>query len=195
MKKVIKWIWYNKEQLVSIIYNLAAIVITNNIMWNDTISVHVDELAQLPVFANIGGDMAVKITAIVLSVAVTILTIRNVCVKYGLSSLETIDAVLAERAAKKKNKLTAAQKKEYKNLISVLQGELAQKKAELKDEETQLAKITEIYKADNHLVNDFVMKRQQYEKKIATNKANITSIEGKITEYKAILKRTKSANE
>lgn len=194
MKKVFKWIWYNKEQLLSIFYNVVAIVLSNIVMWTDTLNGYVETLAQVPVFAHIGGDMAVKATAVVLSIGFAILTIRNVCVKYGLSDLDTIDKVLAERAAKKQNKLTAEQKKEYKGLITLLKGELAKATNDVKTAETELANITKTYTADNSLVSDFVIKRQTYEKKIANSKANIISIEEKIAEYKAILNGTKSAN-
>ncbi len=194
MKKVFKWIWYNKEQLLSIFYNVVAIVLSNIVMWTDTLNGYVETLAQVPVFAHIGGDMAVKATAVVLSIGFAILTIRNVCVKYGLSDLDTIDKVLAERAAKKQNKLTAEQKKEYKGLITLLKGELVKATNDVKTAETELANITKTYTADNSLVSDFVIKRQTYEKKIANSKANIISIEEKIAEYKAILNGTKSAN-
>lgn len=194
MKKVFKWIWYNKEQLGSIIYSAITLVLSNFVMWTDTFGEYVDMAAELPVFASIGGGMAVKVAILVLAIGGTALSIRNTCVKYGLSSLDTIDKVLAERAAKKQNKLTAEQKKEYKNLISVLKSELVKVTNDVKTAETELAKITEIYNADNSLVSDFVIKRQTYEKKIATSKANIISIEEKIAEYKAILGGTKSAN-
>ena len=79
MKKVFKWLWYNKEQLVSIIYNVIIIALTNFVVWTDTLNGYVEALAQIPVFAYIGGDMAVKVTAVVLAVGGVILTIRNIC--------------------------------------------------------------------------------------------------------------------
>ena len=193
MKKFFKWIWYNKEQLVSIIYSIIIIAITNVAVWTDTLNGYTATLAQIPVFASIGGELAVRITAVALAVGGVVLTIRNVCVKYGLSSLETIDEELAKRAAKKANKLTSEQKKRYKTLISTLQTEREKVVADVANAETELAKITDIYNADHFLVTDYITKRQTFEKKINHGKAAINSIDEKIVEYKAIISGTKSA--
>ena len=181
VKKVFKWIWYNKEQLVSIGYNAAIIVMTNFLMWTGMLN---DILAE---WAGAEMVLTAKIVALVFSVACTIVTIRNVCVTYGLSSLDTIDKVLAERAAEAERKLTPEQIKALKSNISILNGVLEKAKTELKTAETELDKITALYNADNSLVADFVVKRQTYEKKIAASKAVVANLEGKIADYKATL--------
>lgn len=193
MKKVFKWLWYNKEQLGSIIYSAITLGLSNIAMWTDTFSEYINAAAELPVFANIGGAMAVKVAAIVLAVGGTALSIRNTCVTYGVSSLETIDKVLAERAAKKKNKLTAEQKKMYKEMIATLKDEAAKVVEATAEATAELEKITSIHNADASLVPDYVVRKQQLERRIASNKATAANIENKMADYKAILKGTKSA--
>ena len=193
MKKVFKWIWYNKEQLGSIIYSAITLGLSNVVMWTDTFSEYIDAAAQLPVFANIGGAMAVKVAAIVLAVGGTALSIRNTCVTYGVSSLETIDKVLAERSAQKKNKLTAEQKKKYKEMVATLKEELAKIHEAEATTTAELEKIISVHSADASLVPDYVVKKQTLERKIASQKATATNIENRIADYKAILKGTKSA--
>ena len=181
MKKFFKWVWYNKEQIASIAYNIAIIVATNFLMWSDLLN---EFFAS---WASPTTVLVVKIAALLISVAFTAITVRNVCVTYGLSSLDTIDKVLAERAAEQERKLTPEQKKALKYNITVLMGALEKANAELKTFEIELEKITALYNADNSLVADFVIKRQNYEKKIAASKAVVTTIEGKIAAYKAVL--------
>lgn len=181
MKKFIKWIWYNKEQLLSILYSVAVIAATNFLMWSDVLNGFFDS------FTRPESVIIVKVVALVLSLGFTALTVRNVCVKYGLSSLETIDNELAKRAEEKEKQLTAEQKKALKSNIAILQSALENAKTELKNAEAGLEKITALYNADNTLVSDFVVKRQNYEKKITTSKTIVTNIEEKIAGYKATL--------
>lgn len=181
MKKFIKWVWYNKEQLLSIAYNVVVIALANFLMWSDLLNGVVES------FVGAQGVLAVKIVAIVISVAFAALTVRNVCVTYGLSSLDTIDKVLADKAAAAEKALTPEQKKQYKAYIATLQTALEKAKAEVATAKTELEKITALYNADNSLVTDFVVKRATYEKKIAASEAVVANIEGKIAEYKAFL--------
>lgn len=200
LKNFFKWIWYNKEQLVSIIYNAVALIAANFVIWTDTINEYIAPVALNTHFSAFAGFigvealMLVKIISIVLSVAFAILTVRNICVKYGLSSLETIDKVLAERAEQKKNKLTSAQKKQYKEIIATLNTELKKVTTAEAEAEAELEKITNIYNADSSLVTDFVVKKQTLERNIAHDKATINNIKNKISECKEILNGTKSAS-
>lgn len=182
MKKFIKWIWYNKEQLLSIVYNVAIIVIANFLMWTDLLS------GFFANFGNVKIVLAIKLIAFGLSLVFAALTVRNVCVKYGLSSLETIDNVLKQKAEAAENKLTPEQKKSYKNNISILQDALEKANTEMKNAETELERMTALYNADSSFVADYVVKRAAYEKKITASKAVVTNIEGKIAVYKAYLK-------
>lgn len=199
LKNFFKWIWYNKEQLVSIIYNAVALIAANFVIWTDTINEYIAPVAintHFSAFAGfIGVDalMLVKIISIVLSVGFAILTVRNICVKYGLSSLETIDKVLAERAAKKQNKLTSEQKKKYKEMITTLKTELKKATADEAEAEAELEKITNVHNVEGSLVPDYVMKKQILERNIESKKAIINNINNKISECKEILNGTKSA--
>lgn len=188
MKKFFKWIWYNKEQLLSIAYNVAVIVAVNFLMWTDLLNGFFES------FVGAEGMLVGKITALALSVLFAALTVRNVCVKYGLSSLNTIDNVLKQKAEAAEKKLTPEQKKSYKASIAILQDALAKANTELKNAEIDLEKITALYNADTTLVTDFVVKRQTYEKKIAASKAVVTSLEGKISVYKSVLNGNSTEN-
>ena len=181
MKKFFKWIWYNKEQLLSIAYNTAVIVLVNFLMWTDLLN------GFFASFVGAEGILAIKIVAIVMSVLFAALTVRNVCVTYGLSSLDTIDKVLKEKAEAAERKLTPEQKQNYKESIAILKTALEKAQTELTTAETELAKITALHTADNSLVKDFVVKRDTYEKTITASKAIVSSIETKIAVYKDIL--------
>lgn len=181
MKKFFKWVWYNKEQLLSIAYNVILIALANMLMFTDVLNGFVIAMAGTQ------SAIWVKVSAIVVAVLFTALTVRNVCVKYGLSSLDTIDEELAKRAEAAENKLTSAEKTTYKTYVSTLNETLKKAKDELATAESELARITALYNADNTLVADYVTKKQAYEKKIAANKAVVTNLEQKIADYKAII--------
>lgn len=180
MKKFFKWVWYNKEQLGSIAYSAAILVLSQMAIWTDLIA------AFLPMLPPT-GVLAVEITICVLSVAFTALTVRNVCVKYGLSSLDTIDAELAKRAQEAQNKLTAEQKKQLKQYIATLQKTLGQAKADHDKAETELAEISTLYNADNSLVPDYARKKAELTAQISRAAAVIANVETKIAAYKAQL--------
>lgn len=181
MKKTFKWIWYNKEQLLSIVYNVVIIVLTNFLMWTDLLNGFFEGLVGAQ------GILIIKIAALVLSLMFTALTVRNICVKYGLSSLSTIDAELEERAKKKASKLTPEQKKTLKGYINSLQSALATAKNELSTAEAALANMTALFNASNSLVKDYASRKAELEKKIDHNKGVVENIESKIAEYKSQL--------
>ena len=181
MKKVFKWIWYNKEQLLSITYQVILLALANIILFTDAFN------AVITFYLGVPLPFWVKITAVVLALALTALSVRNVIVKYGLSSLETIDTVLAEKAEAKANKLTAEQKQIYKGYISTLNDTLTKAKKELQAVEEEYTKLTVLYNADNSLVADFTTKTVTYQKKIASDKENIATLETKIAHFKALL--------
>ena len=180
MKKFFKWIWYNKEQLGSIMYSVAILAISQLVIWADLVAVI---LPWLPAT----GATAMKVGICVLSAGFTALTVRNVCVKYGLSSIDTIDAVLAEKAQAASNKLTSEQKKALKSDIETLQQTLAKNIAELAEHEKALAEITTLFTADSSLVPDYARKKAELSAHIARFTAVIANIETKIAEYKAKL--------
>ena len=180
MKKFFKWFWYNKEQLGSILYNVAILALSQVAIWTDLVAAF---LPMLPPAAVI----AVKVTICVLSVAFTALTVRNVCVKYGLSSLDTIDKVLAERAESAMNKLTPEQKKTLKAYIATLQQTLAQTKAEREEAEKALAEITTLFNADNSLVTNYAQLSAELNAQIAQAQTVTANVEAKIADYKAQL--------
>lgn len=181
MKKVFKWIWYNKEQLLSIVYNVAIITFANFLMWTDMLNGLIEPVAGA------GGALAIKIVAIVASVLFAALDVRNVCVKYGLSSLATIDEILATRATEVKHKLTPEQKATYKNSIATLRKALEKEMVELLTAEDELKKMTTLYEADASLVANYATQCAEFEKKIATIKPVIANIESKIAEFEAKL--------
>ena len=181
MKKTFKWIWYNKEQLLSIVYNVILIVLANFLMWTDLLNGFFES------FVGWQGALIIKIVALVLSLMFTALTVRNICVKYGLSSLSTIDAELEKRAKIEASKLTPEQKKTLKGYINSLQSALATAKKELSTAEAALAEITALFNADNSLVRDYASRKVDLEKKINYNKSVVENIESKIAEYKSQL--------
>ena len=180
MKKFFKWLWYNKEQLFSILYNIALMVLSQIAVWTDLVS------AIMPVKSPT-AVIIVKVIICALSIAFTALTVRNICVKYGLSSLDTIDKVLAERAEVAASKLTDEQKKTIKSYITTLQNTLSQAKTELTTAEKALAEITTLFNADNSLVADYSIRKAALDKKIAHSNAVISNVEAKIAEYKSQL--------
>lgn len=180
MKKFFKWLWYNKEQLGSILYNAALLALSQFAIWTDTIAT---------VFPAMPAEVVlpVNIVVCVASVAFTALTVRNVCVKYGLSSLDTIDAVLAERAEISASKLSPEQKQVYRGYLTTLNETLTKAKKELQAIEAEFAKLTILHNADSTLVPDYNSKALTYQSKIAGSNEAIASLEGKIAQFKALL--------
>lgn len=181
MKKVFKWIWYNKEQLLSIAYQVVLLALANIVLFTDTFN------ALITFYLGVPLPLWVKIVAVVLALVLTALSVRNVVVKYGLSSLDTIDAVLKEKAEAKANKLSPEQKKIYKGYISALTDTLSKAKKDLQVVEQEFTKLTVLYNADNSLVADYTTKTLTYQKKIASDKENIVNLETKIAHFKALL--------
>lgn len=181
MKNFFKWMWYNKEQLASIAFNVLVLALTNVLLFTN----YFDGL--FAVYAGTTTALVIKIVAAVLGVLFTALTVRNTCVKYGLSSLETIDAVLAERAEIASHKLTPEQKKTIKSYIATLQNTLEKAKEELATAETALAEITALFNADPSLVENYAIRRAGLVKQIEHCKTVVQNIENKIAEYKAQL--------
>lgn len=180
MKKFFKWAWYNKEQLFSIAYSIALLALSQMAIWTDLVASLLPALSPVAV-------IIVKIAVCVISLAFTALTVRNVCVTYGLSSLDTIDRVLAERAEAETRKLTPEQKKTLKAYISTLQNTLNQTRAELTEAEKALAEVTALYNADNTLVANYSQRKSELTAKVARCNAVIANVESKIADYKAKL--------
>lgn len=180
MKKFFKWVWYNKEQLFAIAYNVALLALSQLAIWTDAV------MALMPALPP-AGAIAVKVIIGVLSVGFTALTVRNVCVKYGLSSLDTIDQVLAEKAAEAANKLTPEQKKTIKSYIATLQTTLDKARTDLATAEKALAEITALFNADSTLVANYSGRKAELAREIDRSNAVIANVEGKIAEYKAQL--------
>ena len=181
MKNFFKWLWYNKEQLLSIVFNVIAITIANILMFTGYFDGLIVSYAGTPTAT------ALKVVAAVLGVLFTALTVRNVCVKYGLSSLDTIDKVLEERAQSAANKLTSEQKKTLKAYISALDSKLKDAQAELAKAEANLVELNALYNVDRGLVANYANKKADLEKVIAQTKTVIANVTSKITEYKAQL--------
>ena len=178
MKKFFKWVWYNKEQLLSILYNVVLVGLANFVMLTDALN-GVLGVEVMPLWT--------KISVAVVSLALTALTVRNVVVTYGLSSLTTIDNILEERAEASARKLTPEQRKQYKGYLNVLHKSLEAKKDELKKCTTELAKITALFEADSLLVPNFASTKTELESTIKSCEATIENINGKIATYKGIL--------
>ena len=178
MKKFFKWVWYNKEQLLSILYNVVLVGLANFVLLTDALD-GVIGVEAMPLW--------VKICVAVVSLALTALTVRNVVVKYGLSSLTTIDNILKEKAEASARKLTPEQKEQYKVYLNVLYASLNNKKDELKKCTTELATITALFEADNLLVPNFVSTKTELESTIKSCETTIENINGKIDIYKGIL--------
>lgn len=180
MKKFFKWLWYNKEQLFSILYSVAIIAFSQLAIWTDLVFTIFPELTATPA-------LIVKVTAGVLSVAFTALTVRNVCVPYGLSSLDTIDQHLAKKAEEAASKLSPERKKELKSFIATLQTQLGKARTDLAAAEKALAEITTLYNADSSLVRDYHMRKNDLDNQITRSNAVIANVEAKIADYKAQL--------
>ncbi len=181
MKKFLKWVWYNKEQLLSIAFNVIVIALANIFMftgWLDGI---------IALYAGTTIALILKIAAAVLGVGFTALTVRNVCVKYGLSSLATIDQVLEERAQAAANKLTPEQKTTLRAYISALESKLEGAQAELTKAEASLLEINALYNVDRNLVANYSSKKTELERSIAQSKSVITNVEAKLVDYRAQL--------
>ena len=180
MKKFFKWVWYNKEQLFSILYSVALMALSQMAIWTGLVTA---VLPQLPATA----VLVVKAVICGLSLVFTALTVRNVCVTYGLSSLDTIDKVLAERAKEAANKLTPEQKKVVKSYISTLTTAANQAKADLAAAEKALNEITTLFNADSSLVANYNQKKTDLSRQIENSKALIANVEKRIADYKAQL--------
>lgn len=180
MKKFFKWTWYNKEQLFSIMYSVALMALSQLAIWTDAVSAFLPELSAT-------GAVIVKASICVVSILFTALTVRNVCVTYGLSSLDTIDKVLAKKAEAAAEKLSPEQKKQFKSYIATLQATLAKEKAELVAFEKALAEIEALFNADSSLVKNYVGQKAELTGKIAQATDIIKNVEAKIAEYKAQL--------
>ena len=180
MKKFIKWVWYNKEQLFSIMYSVAIIALTQMAIWTDLAARLLPALSPVAI-------IIVKVVAGILSLAFTALTVRNVCVPYGLSSLDTIDKELAKRAEAAASKLTPEQKKKLKSYISTLQNTLSQAKGNLTAAEKALAEVNALYDADNSLVTNYAQRKAELTEEVARFTDVIANVESKIAEYKAQL--------
>lgn len=180
MKKFFKWVWYNKEQLFSILYSILMMALSQVAVWTDLVSSLLPELEDTSL-------IIVQVAICAVSVLATALTVRNVCVTYGLSSIDTIDKVLEERAKAAANNMTADQKKTLKSYITTLQSTLDSTKAELAEKEKALAVVTTLFNADSTLVADYNMKKSELNSQIEKAKAVIANVEAKIAEYKAQL--------
>lgn len=178
IKKFFKWLWYNKEQLGAIIYNVIAIAIANFVMFTDSLN-GIFGIAEIPLWA--------KISVCVVSVLFTALTVRDVVCKYGLSSLGTINEHLAKKAEEKANKLTKEQKAQYKSYIDILKKELATAKTSLDALKAELAKLVERHNADASLVPNFATIKAELEAKIKTEQVAFDNINAKFNNYKGIL--------
>ena len=180
MKKFIKWVWYNKEQLFSILYSVALMALSQMAIWTGLVTAI---LPQLPTTAVV----VIKAVICGLSLAFTALTVRNVCVTYGLSSLDTIDKVLNERAKDAANKLTPEQKKTIKSYITTLNSAATQAKNDLAAAEKALAELTTLFNADSSLVVNYSQRKTDLNRQIDNFKALIANVEKRIADYKAQL--------
>jgi hypothetical protein len=178
IKKFFKWIWYNKEQLGAILYNVAAIALANFVMFTDSLN-GIFGIAEIPLWA--------KIAVCVVSVLFTTLTVRDVVCKYGLSSLDTINEHLAHKAIQKENKLTSEQKAQYKSYIEILKKEITTAKTSLDTLKAELANLVERYNADASLVPNFANIKSELEAKIRTEQLSYDKINAKFNTYKDIL--------
>ena len=180
MKKFFKWMWYNKEQLFSILYSVALMALSQMAIWTDLVASFLPELSPTAVTIT-------QVAICVVSVAATALTVRNICVTYGLSSLDTINKVLSERAEAAAGKMSPDQKKTLKSYIATLQNTLTQAKADIAVAEKALAEVETLFSADPSLVANYPSRKAELSNKIAQSKAVITNVEAKIADYKAKL--------
>jgi hypothetical protein len=181
MKKFFKWVWYNKEQLLSITFNVIALAIANILMFTNSLN------GFIAAYAGTTTAVVLKVAVAVLAVLFTALTVRNVCVKYGLSSLDTIDKELEARAQRAANRLTPEQKKTLKAYISALETKLKDAQADLATAEANLVELNALYNVDHNLVVNYNNKKTELEKAIAQAKYVINNVTTKLAEYKAQL--------
>ena len=179
-KNFFKWLWYNKEQMGSILFNALVLIASQYLIWTKQITdiFHVEGRALLVLEIVIG----------VVAVLGTALTIRNTCVKYGLSSLATIDNVLAERAEEAAKQLTPEQRKTIKANIGVLSEKLNTFKNELAEKTAAYEKIKCLHDADASLVEGYEAETAQYNKLKLSLEKVIATLETKIKEYNDALK-------
>lgn len=179
-KNFFKWLWYNKEQMGSILFNALVLVASQYLIWTKQITdiFHVQGRALI----------AVEIVIGVVAVLGTALTIRNTCVKYGLSSLATVDEVLAKRAEEAAKRLTPEQKKTIKANIDILTEKLNTFRAELDEKTAAYEKIKCLHDADTSLVENYEAETAQYNKVKLSLEKVIATLETKIKEYNDALK-------
>ena len=184
MKKFFKWVWYNKEQLGSIAFSAIVYAVTIYLTC-------MGELSGL-LWSRMGDNLTkiYIVKGVVMGVAalLTILTIRNTCVKYGLSSLGTIDRVLAEKAEAAAQKLSPEAKKLIKQNLAVLNNQLRTLKARLSEISGEYNKIKCLHDTVASLVPDYATKAAAYEKESASLTEQITTLEAKIKELTETLK-------
>lgn len=145
---------------------------------------------QITDIFHLQGKALIIVEVIIGAIALlgTILTIRNTCVKYGLSSLDTIDKVLNERAEEAAKALTPEQKKLIKTNIAVLTDKLTTLKRELQEKTANYEKLKCLHDADASLVENYEVETASYNKmKLSLDKA-IATLETKIKEYTETLK-------
>lgn len=184
VKKFFKWVWYNKEQLGSIAFSAilyaATIYLT---VWGELGNAVITWFPDNWTAINI-----VRVSIAVVALLLTVLTIRNTCVKYGLSSLGTIDQVLTERAQAAAAKLSPEAKKVIKQNLAVLNGQLNTLKSRLSEITGEFNKAKCLHDAVASLVPDFAAKSAAFEKEKASLDAQIATLEAKIKELHDTLK-------
>ena len=113
IKKVFKWIWMYKEQLVALIGDFAFAVLIVYAYIFDKFGWLLQCFPQTQ-----GWEIAMKIVVGVLSVLFIALNVRNTCVKRGLGSLEYGRNVLKGISDGLMGKLSIDTKKRLKNALS-----------------------------------------------------------------------------
>lgn len=113
IKKVFKWIWMYKEQLIALVGDFAfAFVIVYAYIF--------DKFGWLLQYFPKGEawEIGIKIAVGVLSVIFIAMNVRNTCVKRGLGSLEYGESVLKGIATTFMGKMSTDTKKRLKNALS-----------------------------------------------------------------------------
>lgn len=184
VKKFFKWVWYNKEQLGSIAFSAilyaATIYLT---VWGE---LGATVIAWFP--DNWTAINIVRVAIAAVAFLLTVLTIRNTCVKYGLSSLKTIDAVLTERAEAAAKRLPPEAKKEVKQALGVLKAQLQTLESRLYEITTEFNKVKCLHDAVASMVPDYAAKAAAFDKEKAQLDASIATLKAKIEELAGSLK-------